>query len=171
MAFPRHRRARTGLKNPNRPVASFIFSGPTGVGKSELAKSISQSTSAPRTRWCAWICPSSWSVTPSQADRFSPRLRRLLGGWPAHRGGAAASYTLVLFDEIEKAHPDVFNMMLQILEDGRLTDSKGRVVDFKNTLIILTSNVGSSVIEKVARLASSSTTTRRTRPTSASSPW
>ncbi|VAH31925.1 unnamed protein product [Triticum turgidum subsp. durum] len=115
------RRARVGLKNPNRPIASFIFSGPTGVGKSELAKALA-----------------SYYFGYTEGGQLTEAVRR-------------RPYTVVLFDEIEKAHPDVFNMMLQILEDGRLTDSKGRTVDFKNTLLIMTSNVGSSVIEKGGR--------------------
>ncbi|KAH0773325.1 hypothetical protein KY290_010462 [Solanum tuberosum] len=116
------RRARVGLKNPNRPIASFIFSGPTGVGKSELAKALA----------------TYYFGSEEAMIRLDMTVRR-------------RPYTVVLFDEIEKAHPDVFNMMLQILEDGRLTDSKGRTVDFKNTLLIMTSNVGSSVIEKGGR--------------------
>ena len=143
------RRARTGLKNPNRPVASFIFSGPTGVGKSELAKSIS-----------AFYFGSEDAMVRLDMSEFMERhtVSKLIGSPPGYVGYSEGGqlteavrrrpYTLVLFDEVEKAHPDVFNMMLQILEDGRLTDSKGRVIDFKNTLIILTSNVGSSVIEK-----------------------
>jgi len=143
------RRARTGLKSPNRPVASFIFSGPTGVGKSELAKSIS-----------AFFYGSEEAMVRLDMSEFMERhtVSKLIGSPPGYvgynEGGQLTEavrrrpYTLVLFDEIEKAHPDVFNMMLQILEDGRLTDSKGRVVDFKNTLIIMTSNVGASAIEK-----------------------
>merc|ERR1719398_449053 len=143
------RRARVGLKNPNRPVASFIFSGPTGVGKSELAKSIS-----------AFYFGSEDAMVRLDMSEFMERhtVSKLIGSPPGYVGYSEGGqlteavrrrpYTLVLFDEIEKAHPDVFNMMLQILEDGRLTDSKGRVIDFKNTLIIMTSNVGSSVIEK-----------------------
>ncbi|KAF8400039.1 hypothetical protein HHK36_015913 [Tetracentron sinense] len=115
-------RARVGLKNPNRPISSFIFSGPTGVGKSELAKALA-----------AYYFGSEEAMI-----RLDMTVRR-------------RPYTVVLFDEIEKAHPDVFNMMLQILEDGRLTDSKSRTVNFKNTLLIMTSNVGSSVIEKGGR--------------------
>ncbi|CEG02027.1 Clp, N-terminal [Ostreococcus tauri] len=143
------RRARTGLKNPNRPVASFIFSGPTGVGKSELAKSLS-----------SFYFGSEDAMVRLDMSEFMERhtVSKLIGSPPGYVGYSEGGqlteavrrrpYTLVLFDEIEKAHPDVFNMMLQILEDGRLTDSKGRVVDFKNTLIIMTSNVGASAIEK-----------------------
>lgn len=143
------RRARTGLKSPNRPVASFIFAGPTGVGKSELAKSLSQ-----------FYFGSEDAMVRLDMSEFMERhtVSKLIGSPPGYVGYSEGGqlteavrrrpYTLVLFDEIEKAHPDVFNMMLQILEDGRLTDSKGRVIDFKNTLIILTSNVGASQIEK-----------------------
>ena len=143
------RRARVGLKNPNRPIASFIFSGPTGVGKSELAKSLA-----------SYYFGSEDAMVRLDMSEFMERhtVSKLIGSPPGYvgynEGGQLTEavrrrpFTVVLFDEIEKAHPDVFNMMLQILEDGRLTDSKGRTVDFKNVLLILTSNVGSSVIEK-----------------------
>ncbi|CAA6663990.1 unnamed protein product [Spirodela intermedia] len=146
------RRARVGLKNPNRPIASFIFSGPTGVGKSELAKSLA-----------AYYFGSEEAMIRLDMSEFMERhtVSKLIGSPPGYVGYSEGGqlteavrrrpYTVVLFDEIEKAHPDVFNMMLQILEDGRLTDSKGRTVDFKNTLLIMTSNVGSSVIEKGGR--------------------
>lgn len=146
------RRARVGLKNPNRPIASFIFSGPTGVGKSELAKALA-----------SYYFGSEEAMIRLDMSEFMERhtVSKLIGSPPGYvgytEGGQLTEavrrrpYTLVLFDEIEKAHPDVFNMMLQILEDGRLTDSKGRTVDFKNTLLIMTSNVGSSVIEKGGR--------------------
>lgn len=146
------RRARVGLKNPNRPIASFIFSGPTGVGKSELAKTLA-----------AYYFGSEEAMIRLDMSEFMERhtVSKLIGSPPGYvgytEGGQLTEavrrrpYTVVLFDEIEKAHPDVFNMMLQILEDGRLTDSKGRTVDFKNTLLIMTSNVGSSVIEKGGR--------------------
>ncbi|KAG4983784.1 hypothetical protein JHK87_028533 [Glycine soja] len=146
------RRARVGLKNPNRPIASFIFSGPTGVGKSELGKALA-----------AYYFGSEEAMIRLDMSEFMERhtVSKLIGSPPGYvgytEGGQLTEavrrrpYTVVLFDEIEKAHPDVFNMMLQILEDGRLTDSKGRTVDFKNTLLIMTSNVGSSVIEKGGR--------------------
>ncbi|PIA26078.1 hypothetical protein AQUCO_10000031v1 [Aquilegia coerulea] len=146
------RRARVGLKHPNRPIASFIFSGPTGVGKSELAKALA-----------SYYFGSEESMIRLDMSEFMERhtVSKLIGSPPGYvgytEGGQLTEavrrrpYTVVLFDEIEKAHPDVFNMMLQILEDGRLTDSKGRTVDFKNTLLIMTSNIGSSVIEKGGR--------------------
>ena len=143
------RRARVGLKNPNRPIASFIFSGPTGVGKTELTKALAQ-----------YFFGSEEAMIRLDMSEFMERhtVSKLIGSPPGYvgfnEGGQLTEavrrrpYTVVLFDEIEKAHPDVFNLLLQLLEEGRLTDSKGRTVDFKNTLIIMTSNIGSKVIEK-----------------------
>ncbi|XLQ12342.1 MAG: ATP-dependent Clp protease ATP-binding subunit [cyanobacterium endosymbiont of Epithemia adnata isolate EadnSB Bon19] len=143
------RRARVGLKNPGRPIASFVFSGPTGVGKTELTKALA-----------AYFFGSEDAMVRLDMSEYMERhtVSKLIGSPPGYvgynEGGQLTEavrrrpYTVILFDEIEKAHPDVFNMLLQILEDGRLTDAKGRTVDFKNTLLIMTSNIGSKVIEK-----------------------
>jgi ATP-dependent Clp protease ATP-binding subunit ClpC len=142
------RRARVGLKNPNRPIGSFIFSGPTGVGKTELAKALAD-----------YFFGSQENIIRVDMSEFMERhtVSKLIGSPPGYvgynEGGQLTEmvrrkpYAVVLFDEIEKAHPDVFNLLLQILDDGRLTDSKGRNVDFKNTIIIMTSNVGARGIE------------------------
>lgn len=142
------RRARTGLKNPNRPIGSFIFSGPTGVGKTELAKTLAD-----------YFFGSEDNMIRVDMSEYMERhtVSKLIGSPPGYvgygEGGQLTEsvrrkpYSVVLFDEIEKAHPDVFNMLLQILDDGRLTDSKGRAVDFKNTIVIMTSNVGARSIE------------------------
>ena len=143
------RRARVGLKNPNRPIASFIFSGPTGVGKTELTKALA-----------SYFFGSEDTMVRMDMSEYMERhnIAKLIGSSPGYVGFSEGGllteavrrkpYTVVLFDEVEKAHPDVFNLLLQILEDGRLTDAQGRLVDFKNTLLILTSNIGSKVIEK-----------------------
>lgn len=143
------RRARVGLKNPNRPIGSFIFSGPSGVGKTELAKTLA-----------GFFFGSEAAMIRVDMSEFMERhaVSKLIGSPPGYvgyqEGGQLTEqvrrkpYSVVLFDEIEKAHPDAFNILLQILEDGRLTDSKGRVVSFKNTIIIMTSNVGARALEK-----------------------
>jgi len=143
------RRARVGLANPNRPIASFIFSGPTGVGKTELTKALA-----------SYFFGSEEAMIRLDMSEYMERhtVSKLIGSPPGYvgydEGGQLTEavrrkpYTVVLFDEIEKAHPDLFNLLLQILDDGRLTDAQGRTVDFKNTLLIMTSNIGSRVIEK-----------------------
>ena len=141
------RRARAGIKDPKRPIGSFIFLGPTGVGKTELAKSLAE-----------FLFNSEDAIIRIDMTEYMEKhsVARLVGAPPGYvgydEGGQLTEkvhrkpYSVVLFDEIEKAHPDVFNVMLQILDDGRLTDSKGRTVDFKNTVIIMTSNIGSHLI-------------------------
>ena len=147
------RRARVGLKSPNRPIGSFIFCGPTGVGKTELAKALAEA-----------VFGSEDNMIRVDMSEFMEKhsTAKLIGSPPGYvgydDGGNLTEqirkkpYSVVLFDEIEKAHPDVFNIMLQILDDGRLTDSKGRHVNFKNTIIIMTSNVGASMITTTSRL-------------------
>ena len=147
------RRARAGLKDPNRPIGSFIFLGPTGVGKTELAKSLA--------RYLFDTDDALVRIDMSEyMEKFS--VSRLVGAPPGYvgyeEGGQLTEkvrrkpYSVVLLDEIEKAHPDVFNILLQVLDDGQLTDSLGRRVDFKNTIIIMTSNVGTKDIKKQARI-------------------
>ena len=149
------RRARVGLRNPNRPIASFIFAGPTGVGKTELTKALA-----------AYMFGTEDIMVRLDMSEYMEKhtVAKLIGSPPGYVGYSEGGqlteavrgkpYTVVLFDEIEKAHPDVFNLLLQILDDGRLTDSKGRTIDFKNTLIILTSNVGAKIIEKESGIQS-----------------
>ncbi len=147
------RRARVGLKSPNRPIGSFIFSGPTGVGKTELAKALA-----------AAMFGSEDNMIRVDMSEFMEKhsTAKLIGSPPGYVGyddGGQLSelvrkkpYSVILFDEIEKAHPDIFNIMLQILDDGRLTDAKGRHINFKNTVIIMTSNVGASMITTQGKL-------------------
>ncbi|WP_029414822.1 ATP-dependent chaperone ClpB [Brevundimonas bacteroides] len=141
------RRARAGLNDPNRPLGSFLFLGPTGVGKTELTKALA-----------AFLFDDDQAITRIDMSEYMEKhsVSRLIGAPPGYvgydEGGALTEavrrrpYQVVLFDEVEKAHPDVFNVLLQVLDDGRLTDGQGRVVDFKNTLIIMTSNLGSAAL-------------------------
>jgi ATP-dependent Clp protease ATP-binding subunit ClpC len=143
------RRARAGIKDPRRPIGSFIFSGPTGVGKTELARALAE-----------FMFGSEDALIKIDMSEFMERhnVSRLVGAPPGYvgfdEGGQLTeavrrkSYSVVLLDEIEKAHPEVFNILLQILEDGHLTDAKGRRVDFRNTIIIMTSNVGAAQLTK-----------------------
>ena len=144
------RRARSGLQDPNRPIGSFIFMGPTGVGKTELAKALAQ-----------FIFDSEQAIVRIDMSEFMEKhsVSRLIGAPPGYvgydEGGYLTEavrrrpYSVVLFDEIEKAHPEVFNVLLQILDDGRMTDGHGKTVDFKNTIIIMTSNIGSQYIQEL----------------------
>ena len=141
------RRSRAGISEERRPIGSFIFLGPTGVGKTELAKALAD-----------FMFNDEKSLVRLDMSEYMEKhsIAKFIGSPPGYvgyeEGGQLAErirkhpYSVVLFDEIEKAHPDVFNMLLQILDDGRLTDAKGRVVNFKNTIIIMTSNIGSDVI-------------------------
>jgi len=143
------RRARSGLQDPNRPIGSFIFLGPTGVGKTELARALAQ-----------FLFDDEQYMIRVDMSEYQERhsVARLIGAPPGYVGYEEGGYlteavrrhpyAVVLFDEIEKAHPDVFNALLQILDDGRMTDGKGRTVDFKNTVLIMTSNVGSQWIQE-----------------------
>lgn len=143
------RRSRSGLKNPNRPIASLLFAGPTGVGKTELAKALA-----------ATVFGAESAMIRLDMSEFMERhtVSKLIGSPPGFvgydEGGQLTEairrqpYSVLLLDEIEKAHPDVFNMLLQVLEDGRLTDARGRMVSFKNVVLVMTSNIGSKVIEK-----------------------
>ncbi|MBN2189891.1 MAG: AAA family ATPase, partial [Candidatus Aureabacteria bacterium] len=141
------RRSRAGIQDENRPLGSFIFLGPTGVGKTELAKALAE-----------FLFNTEHALVRVDMSEFMEKhsVSRLIGAPPGYVGYEEGGYLtekvrrrpycVILFDEIEKAHPDVFNILLQILEDGRLTDGKGRTVDFKNSLLIMTSNIGSSLL-------------------------
>ena len=141
------RRARAGLQDPNRPIGSFLFLGPTGVGKTELTKALAE-----------FLFDSDQAMLRVDMSEYMEKhsVARLIGAPPGYvgyeEGGSLTEavrrrpYQVILFDEVEKAHPDVFNVLLQVLDDGRLTDGQGRVVDFKNTLIVLTSNLGADII-------------------------
>ena len=141
------RRSRAGLQDPNKPIGSFIFLGPTGVGKTELAKALAEV-----------LFDDEGAITRIDMSEYQEKhaVSRLVGAPPGYvgydEGGQLTEavrrrpYSIVLLDEIEKAHPDTFNVLLQVLDDGRLTDNKGRVANFKNTIVIMTSNMGSEVI-------------------------
>ena len=141
------RRSRSGLSDPNRPIGSFLFLGPTGVGKTELARAVAE-----------FLFDDERAIIRLDMSEYMEKhsVARMIGAPPGYvgyeEGGQLSEqvrrrpYSVVLLDEIEKAHPDVFNVLLQILDDGRLTDGKGRTVDFRNTVIIMTSNVGSTAI-------------------------
>jgi len=145
------RRSRAGLSDPNRPIGSFLFLGPTGVGKTELARALTEALFGADSR-----------MIRLDMSEFQERhtVSRLVGAPPGYVGYEEAGqlteavrrrpYSVVLLDEIEKAHPDVFNILLQILDDGRLTDGQGRTVDFKNTVLIMTSNLGSDLVTRRA---------------------
>jgi ATP-dependent Clp protease ATP-binding subunit ClpC len=153
------RRARAGLKDPRRPIGSFLFLGPTGVGKTELVRALSE-----------FMFGSQDSMIRLDMSEFMERhtVARLVGAPPGYvgyeEGGQLTdavrrrSYSCILFDEIEKAHPDVFNILLQIFDDGHLTDAKGRKVDFRNTIVIMTSNIGSDLIKRDTSLGFAHTT-------------
>jgi ATP-dependent Clp protease ATP-binding subunit ClpC len=157
------RRSRVGLKDPRRPIASFLFLGPTGVGKTELAKALAQI-----------VFGDEDAVIRIDMSEYMEKfaVTRLIGSPPGYvgydEGGQLTErirrkpYSIVLLDEIEKAHPDVFNILLQVMEDGRLTDGKGRTVDFKNTVIIATSNIGADLILK--HLSEAKTETKKSEP-------
>src|SRR6202000_3195651 len=142
-------RARSGLKDPNRPIGSFIFLGPTGVGKTELARALAE-----------FLFDDEHAMIRIDMSEYQEKhnVARLVGAPPGYvgyeEGGQLSEavrrrpYAVVLFDEIEKAHHDVFNVLLQVLDDGRLTDGQGRTVDFKNTIVIMTSNLGSPIIQE-----------------------
>jgi len=145
------RRSRSGLSDPNRPVGSFIFMGPTGVGKTELARALAE-----------FLFDDEQALVRLDMSEYQERhtVARMLGAPPGYvgydEGGQLTEairrrpYAVVLFDEIEKAHPDVFNVLLQLLDDGRLTDGQGRTVDFRNTVLIMTSNLGSQLIQELS---------------------
>ena len=156
------RRARAGLKDPKRPIGSFIFLGPTGVGKTELARALAE-----------FLFDDENALVRIDMSEYMEKfaVSRLVGAPPGYvgyeEGGQLTEavrrrpYQVVLFDEIEKAHPDVFNVLLQLLDDGRLTDSQGRTVDFKNTVVIMTSNIGSAGLVEAAEAGSRSLRGRR----------
>ena len=145
------RRSRAGLSDPNRPIGSFLFLGPTGVGKTELCKSLAQ-----------FLFDSTEAMVRIDMSEFMEKhsVARLIGAPPGYVGYEEGGYlteavrrrpySLILLDEVEKAHPDVFNILLQVLDDGRLTDGQGRTVDFRNAVIVMTSNLGSHQIQELS---------------------
>jgi ATP-dependent Clp protease ATP-binding subunit ClpC len=147
------RRSRAGIGDPNKPIGSFIFLGPTGVGKTELTKALA-----------SFMFNDEKSLIRVDMSEYMERhsVSKLIGSPPGYVGYDESGnlteavrhrpYSVVLFDEVEKAHPEVFNILLQVLDEGRLTDAKGRIVNFKNTIIILTSNIGTGLIEKMESL-------------------
>jgi len=149
------RRSRAGLSDPNRPNGSFLFLGPTGVGKTELTKALAD-----------FLFDTQDAIVRLDMSEFMEKhsVARLIGAPPGYvgyeQGGYLTEavrrkpYSVILLDEVEKAHPDVFNILLQVLDDGRLTDGQGRTVDFKNTVIVMTSNLGSHIIQEKAGVAS-----------------
>ncbi|MFA5931784.1 MAG: AAA family ATPase [Candidatus Paceibacterota bacterium] len=156
------RRSRAGIGDPNRPIGSFIFLGPTGVGKTELTKALGQ-----------FMFNDDNAIIRVDMSEYTERhsMSKLIGSPPGYVGYDEAGqlteavrhrpYSVILFDEIEKAHPEVFNMLLQLIDEGRLTDGKGRVVNFKNTIIILTSNIGSQFVEKMESIGFSNNSERQ----------
>ena len=140
-------RSKAGIKDPTKPIGSFLFLGPTGVGKTELAKALAES-----------LFDDEQAMIRIDMSEYMEKysVSRLIGAAPGYvgyeEGGQLTEavrrkpYSVILFDEVEKAHPDVFNLLLQVLDDGRITDSQGRTIDFKNTILILTSNIGSQYL-------------------------
>ncbi len=147
------KRSRAGIADPQRPIGSFLFLGPTGVGKTELTKALAQ-----------FLFDDEKALIRVDMSEFMEKhsVSKLIGAPPGYvgyeEGGNLTEmvrhrpYSVILFDEIEKAHPEVFNILLQVLDNGRLTDTKGRVVNFRNTVIILTSNIGSQYIDKMEKI-------------------
>jgi ATP-dependent Clp protease ATP-binding subunit ClpC len=157
------KRSRAGIADPNRPIGSFLFLGPTGVGKTELTKALAE-----------FLFDDDKSLVRVDMSEFMEKhsVSKILGappGYVGHEEGGALTeqvrhrpYSVILFDEIEKAHPEVFNVLLQVLDNGKLTDSKGRVVNFRNTVIILTSNIGARYIDKMEKIGFASDSNEKT---------